>query len=210
MSVLLAVPCYGGMLSTGTFHSLVGIAQLSAAQGIELDMLTAANESAITRGRSNIAATFLRTERQTLAMLDADIRIAPEDFMRLLSLNKPIRGAAVSLKTVDHSESLSAWKGGRQVKRADMPAEPFEVDLLGGAVMLVEREVIEALSADPALKYEDPINGAGAHIFAETIVDGALLSEDYAFCHRAREAGFSVWVDPAVVVGHRGPCEWRA
>lgn len=143
-------------------------------------------------------------------MLDADIQIQAEDFLKLLRLEKPIRGAAVPLKTHDHSESLSCWKDGRQVRRADMPAEPFECDLLGGAVMLVEREVIETLSGLPDLQYEDPINGRGAHIFAEQIIDGALLSEDYAFCHRAREHGYSVWVEPSVIVGHIGPCRWRS
>jgi hypothetical protein len=198
------------MLTVGTFQSLLGIAQLCGAEGVELDVLVTGGESAITRGRSNLAATFLRTERKTFAMLDADISIEPEDFLRLLRLEKPIRGAAVALKTPTHEESLSCWKDGRQVKRAEMPAEPFEVDYLGGAVMLIEREVIEALSADLSLRYVDPIAGEGSHIFAEVIVDQALLSEDYAFCHRARQAGFSIWVDGSVIVGHKGPCEWRA
>lgn len=210
MSVLLAVPCYAGLLSVGTFQSLLGIAQLCGTEGIELDMLVTGGESAITRGRSNLAATFLRTDRKTFAMIDADISIEPEDFLRLLRLEKPIRGAAVALKTSDHSELLNVYQSGRRLSRLDMPPGAFEVDLLGGAVMLIEREVIETLSADPALQYVDPINGPGAHIFAEAIVDGALLSEDFAFVHRARNAGFSAWIDPSVIVGHKGPCEWRS
>lgn len=210
MSVLVAVPCYAGLLNVATFNSLFGIAQLCGARGIELDILATAGESAITRGRSNLAATFLRTDRKTLAMIDADIQIEPEDFLRLVELDKPIRGAAVCLKTADHSECLSCYRGGRRVRRADMPAEPFEVEYLGGAVMLVEREVIETLSAIPQFRYVDPVNGEGAHIFWERIVDGALLSEDYSFCSLAREMGFSVWCDPAIKVTHYGTGAWRA
>jgi hypothetical protein len=37
-------------------------------------------------------------------------------------------------------------------------------------------------------------------------VDGDLiwLSEDYAFCQRAREAGFKVWMDTRLQIGHLG------
>jgi hypothetical protein len=28
------------------------------------------------------------------------------------------------------------------------------------------------------------------------------LSEDWAFCERARQAGFKVWVDPSIKLGH--------
>lgn len=210
MSILVAVPCYAGMLHCGLFSSLVGIARLCGEGGIELDLLVCEGESAITRGRSNLAATFLRTGRQTFAMLDADISIRPEDFMRLMRLDKPVRGAAVPLKTHDHSEMLNVYKDGKRLKRAEMQAEPFEVDFLGGAVMLIEREVIETLSAIPELQYDDPINGRGAHIFHEMVVDGALLSEDYAFTYRARQHGFSVWCDSSVIVSHAGMCSWSS
>lgn len=204
------MPCYGGQLTVAAFRSLVGIADLCGKTGVNLNFLVVEGESAITRGRSNLAATFLRTEYQTLAMLDADILISPEDFMKLLRLDKPVRGAAVCMKTHNGTEALSCWRGGERVQRASMPLEPFEVDYLGGAVMMVKREVIEKLSEINELRYNDPINGEGTHIFAEQIVNGALLSEDYAFCHRAREHGFSVWCEPSIIVSHYGQGAWRA
>ncbi len=187
----------------------MSIASVCADEGIDVGYLVVEGEAAITRGRSNLAATFLREHHDTLAFIDADIHIEPADFLKLLRLNKPIRGAAVCLKTPDHSESLNVYKDGERIKRADMPDKAFEIDLIGAAVMLIEREVIEKLSGIPELAYEDPINGPGAHIFAEQIVDGALLSEDFSFCHRAREHGFSVWCEPSVICSHFGPSHWR-
>lgn len=193
----------------GLLRSLVGILDLCARDGIDCNLLTVEGEAAITRGRSNLAATFLGTDYQTMAFLDADILIEPEDFLKLLRLDRPVRGAAVCLKTKDHSESLNVYSFGKRVKRDKMPAEPFAVDYIGAAVMLIEREVIEKLSEIESLKYVDPINGPGTHIFAEQIVDKALLSEDFSFCHRAREYGFSVWCDPSIKVSHFGPSSWR-
>lgn len=208
-SVLITTPAYGGLVTIGYLKSVIGILDLCDRSGIQADTLLVGGEAAITRGRSNLAATFLKTGFEVMAFLDADIEIDAADFLKLLRLDKSVRGAAVSLKTADHSEMLNVYLDGERVKRAEMPAEPFECQFLGGAVMFIKREVIETLSRIPELQYHDNVVGDAAHIFAEQIVDGCLESEDYAFCSRAREYGFSVWCDPSVVCGHTGPSTWR-
>ena len=225
MSVLLAMPCYSGLMTVHGFFSIMSILEACGKAGIEIDLLVTHGESAITRGRSNMAATFLRTQYDTLAFLDADIGISGDDFVRLVKLKKPIRGAAVNLKTLDHTESLSVFKNGKRLTRDELfndsfavggqgylvTGEPVEVDYLGGSVMLIEREVIEVLTrAHHELDYVDPINGLGTHLFREIVSDSVLWSEDYSFCARARANGFSVWCDPAVVVSHfEGRMAWR-
>lgn len=229
MSVLLAVPCYGSMLHCQTALSIVSILHACGANGVEVDLLVTAGESAITRGRSNMAATFLRTHHDTLAFLDADCALSGDDFLRLLALDRPVRGAAVSLKTLDHAEMLSCYLDGERLTRhkllnlgmfvshPDQVAEniatnqPVRVDYLGGAAMMIEREVLLALwKKHPELEYEDPINGPGVHVFQELVLEGALLTEDYSFCRRARDAGFTIWCDPAVMVSHfEGRMAWR-
>lgn len=214
MSVLLAMPCYRGDMNVAAFFSIMSIVETCNREGVEIDLLVTHGESAITRGRSNMAAAFLRSRARTLAFLDADIGISGDDFLSLVRLNKPVRGAAVNLKTLDRTESLSVFKAGRRLTRKEMFAAraPLEVDYLGGSVMLIDRDVIGTLSKVHAktLGYRDPIGGVGVHLFAEIVEAGALLSEDYAFCRRAREAGFSVWCDPTIIVSHfEGRMAWR-
>lgn len=224
MSVLLAVPCYAGQLTVPCFLSIFSIVDACNKAGIEIDLLVTHGESAITRGRSNMAAAFLRTQLDTLAFLDADIAISGEDFVKLVRLEKPIRGAAVNLKTLDHSESLSVFANGKRLGRRDLELMgralepqsgiiyPVEVDYLGGSVMLIERDVLESVSiAHPELAYVDPIAGPGVHIFQEIVTaEAELLSEDYSLCERARAEGFSVWCDGSVIVSHfEGRSAWR-
>jgi hypothetical protein len=199
------------MLHVAAARSLLDIGGACAQAGIELQYLVVAGESAITRGRSNMAATFLRSKCDTLAFLDADIEIAGADFVKLVLWDKPIRGAAVNLKTLDHTESLSVFEDGQRLTRESMPTHPIEVAYLGGSVMLIERDVIDTLSRLYAyLRYADPIAGEGVHLFEEIVTGGALLSEDYAFCYRARDKGFTVWCDPSVIVSHyEGRMAWR-
>jgi GT2 family glycosyltransferase len=48
------------------------------------------------------------------------------------------------------------------------------------------------------------------HLFHEIIHERQLLSEDYAFCHRARECGLPIFCDPSVIVDHyEGRMAWR-
>ena len=35
------------------------------------------------------------------------------------------------------------------------------------------------------------------------------LSEDWAFCDRARKLGFKVWLDPSIFINHVGEYSWN-
>jgi len=209
-SVLIATPCYGGVLHVGYFRSAIAIRDLCAEKQIDCNFLVTEGESNIMRGRNNILATYMGTEYQTLAMIDADIEIDPADFLKLLEL-KGVRGAAVNMKRPDYLECLSCFNDGKQVKRADMPAEPFTVDFLGTAVLFVDRENIEALcAAYPNKKFEDPICGPGVALFEEVIIDDWLASEDYGFCRLLHQQKIHITCHPEVIVTHYGSGAWRA
>jgi len=97
--------------------------------------------------------------------------------------------------------------------------QPLELKRLGTGLMLIRRDVIEHLcAAHPELRYTTDAQdrgeyGLGEHLFAlfqpsfdaET---GALLSDDYAFCQRARAAGFRIWAAPWMRTTHTGPARF--
>jgi GT2 family glycosyltransferase len=64
--------------------------------------------------------------------------------------------------------------------------------MIGTGCMLITREVAQTL----VNKYAYPFN------LIET--PDALISEDYSFCMRAREAGFKIWIDPRLTLVHLG------
>lgn len=89
---------------------------------------------------------------------------------------------------VVYSEQLEPDEDGREwYVSADLPKEGLtEVWAAGSAGMLIKREVIDALD-DPFFR-PDP--------------EGEGLNEDVYFCQRAREAGFKIYCDPAILFGH--------
>lgn len=97
--------------------------------------------------------------------------------------------------------------------------EPLELNRVGTGLMLIRRDVIETLCArHPELRYApdalDRSSGlAAGHLYAlfQPLIDpgsGHLMSDDYAFCHRVRDAGFRIWLAPWMRTTHTGPARF--
>jgi len=91
-----------------------------------------------------------------------------------------------------------------------------ELAHVGTAMMLIRRDVLEEMRArypdiafrpDPAERQAHRL-GEQVHAFFYPMIDPetrSLLSDDYAFCRRSRDAGFRIWLAPWVKVTHSGP-----
>jgi hypothetical protein len=97
--------------------------------------------------------------------------------------------------------------------------EPLEVKRAGTGLMVIRRDVIETLCArHPELRYvPDALDREGGmtgdHLTAlfQPLIDpdsGHLLSDDFAFCHRVRDAGFCIWLAPWMRTTHTGPARF--
>lgn len=70
---------------------------------------------------------------------------------------------------------------------ADLPASGLtEIQAAGSAGMLIRRHVLEAL--------DDP--------WFEAQPGSGFMNEDVYFCEKARDAGFNIFCDPTVLLGH--------
>ena len=94
--------------------------------------------------------------------------------------------------------------------------ELVELSRLGTAMMLIRRAVLEAMrGALPDLVFRPDPGERQAHGIGETepsffspLIDPetrGLLSDDYAFCRRVRDAGLRIWLAPWVKTTHSGP-----
>lgn len=97
--------------------------------------------------------------------------------------------------------------------------QPIELARIGAGLMVVRRDVIETLcERHPELRYApdqlDRDSGlAGERLTAlfQPMIDpdsGHLLSEDFAFCRRVRDAGFRIWLAPWMRTTHTGPARF--
>lgn len=204
-------------MHVGYFRGSERIRSALEAKNIEYDFLVTEGESLVTRARNNMVATFLQSDFDVLCFLDADIEVEDgEAFVEMLEL-PGIRGGAVSMKTNDLSQALSAWVETsvpgtcRRLVRSELEGKKARPVLyIGAAVMAIDRSVLESLAdAHPELRYTDHAVGQAHALFEPAIVNGAYLSEDYGFCELAKRAGHQILVHPSLVVRHYGAMFWR-
>ncbi len=97
--------------------------------------------------------------------------------------------------------------------------ELVELSRLGTGLMLIRRDVIETLcTRHPELVYrpdQEERRGYGlgeeVHALFQPMIEPEtqyLLSDDYAFCRRVRDAGFRIWLAPWVRTSHSGPATY--
>ena len=71
MSLLVAMPCYGGMVSDKTAKGLFNLGKELRTAGIDHGLITIANESLVTKARSRIVNFFMNnTEYEYILFIE--------------------------------------------------------------------------------------------------------------------------------------------
>jgi len=163
-------------------------------------------ESMIDRTRAMMATQFLDSDNDILFFLDDDILYNPEDIQLIIDdcieketivaapylLKKP--GRVLALRPLDLKQEffIGPEKGCLQ-----------EIRYAATGFMAIPRKVI----ADVAATMERCNKGRDSELFPmflPMVYEGDYLSEDFAFCQRARALGYKVWLDSRIKIGHVG------
>jgi predicted O-methyltransferase YrrM len=163
--------------------------------------------SAVDAARNQLATDALGKGFAEVMWVDADVAFDPNDVARLRAHNLPF------------TCGLYPKKGPRQFACEFLPGTPSvrfgkhggltEVRYCGFGFTHVRREVFEAVQAHAALPVCNQRFGSPLVPFFEptSIPEPGgrwSLSEDYAFCERARRAGFPVMADTRIRLWHVG------
>jgi len=141
--------------------------------------------------REAIAKRFMATpELSELLWLDSDMTFPADIYEKLSRTGGDIVGALAVRRHQDFPlPAIAIRRNGKWYAIRAWPSRPFEVDGIGLGVTLVKRRVFEKLEPPWFKTPEDE-------------------SEDYTFCRRAKEAGFHVFCEPRIRVGHIGFYEY--
>ena len=211
MGIMIALPCHGGIVSEKTTMSLFNLGKLLVRSGIPHGLLTQANSSLITQGRSKCANFFINnTDHEYLFFLDSDIGFDPEDVMGMMSHQVDIVSGAYPMKTIPLRYCISV------VQPEQRKGDLLKIEGNGMGFVLIHRNVFLNMAQKfPHLKYtpsdrdsnypptKEEINNS-YHFFHEEKVGDAFKSEDQSFFHRARMLGYDVWLDTTIKLQHVG------
>ena len=241
---MVATAIYAGAQG-GYVRAVLALSMAASARSLPLRFEFILHEAQIHRARDMLANIFLQSDCTHLLFVDDDVDFAADDVFAMIAAmaareDCAILGAPVPRRVVNWTQvARAAERGLARGNPADLagyagdfalsflnPGQSFalnelvELTQLGGAFMLVRRDVIETLCArHPELAFRvDARDRQNARVAEE--VHGLFmpmiepesrrqLSEDYAFCHRARAAGFRIWLAPWVRTTHSGPATFR-
>jgi len=211
MSILIAVPCYGGVVTDKTTTALFNLGKLMVRSNVDHGLLTLANESLISRGRSRIANFFINnTEFEYLFFLDSDVGFDPADVLKLWEHKLDIVCGAYPMKTIPlrWNYTLST--------PAQVQGSLYAIDMIGIGFSLIHRSVFQRIAhANPDLKYwptneSTTFNPSAAeqansfHYFHELKQGDRYLPEDLSFFTRAKNVGVQAWLDTSISLCHVG------
>lgn len=179
------------------------------------------NDALLGRSRSLMMTEALKTDADVMVILDGDIVFEPRDFWKIVEGARETRsiygGAYVSRSTKPFVTSRLLPNS--QVAWGDGPIRrPLEIQYLSTGFWAMHRSVLERMTGSD---FEDAY---GTHRLEEVVLgadrpfipyfspfvcredDGRLhyLSEDWACCNRARQLGFTIWMDQSIILQHFG------
>lgn len=208
--VMVATPCYGGMVTSPYLDSALGTACELGRQGIAYQWVSVYGESLIHRARNHLAARFLAWPGGThLIFIDADISWEPGDITRLLAHDVPLVCGVYPKKKypIEYAFHPLTDDEGRSIR--DPRTGRIKIANAATGFLCIKREVFERLKSVCA-KIVHANECPSDHLphlfnfFPAEVEDGILMSEDYGFSRRWRSVGGEVWMDPAIKLTHFG------
>ena len=234
MHLVVATPCYGGLVTQRYMQSVCALLLDAKSSGITVTVEMIGYESLIPRARNTLVATFLDTASAThLIFIDADIGFTVDAVVRMLALKQEVVAGMYPLKLVDYgpavAERVAAGESlqSAQTRYVGLLEEPERRETVDGfstgvyagcGFMLIARSALEKLIArHPESRFsashdrERPSLSRNQYALFDTMIDPQTreyLSEDYAFCQRWRAIGGRIWLDTRSRLSHVGPREF--
>jgi hypothetical protein len=205
VSVLIAMPVYHS-LSPQTALSLLKTYTAAGDYGIPLRVLLEPGISDVEFARCICVHRFLAESNATkLFCIDSDMEWEPDAFMRLISLSTKVDVVCGAYPRKSEPLEFLVGTPGR-VTMNEYGCIPWHSGGLGFTV--IDRKVIECLAEKaPRIKFDvgDIKDKSLPQLFHKgEDANGYVRSEDTSFFSDVRDAGFEIWCDPHIVLGHVG------
>lgn len=196
--ILLAMPSLEGFNRT----EQVMLGAVSGAVSVRHDMpylvepYGLLNRYPVSDARNECTQHFMeQTQHEYLAFWDHDM-VPPSNWYDLIGKGDIVSGVTfmwdAARKPHQRLQMNQFLISERNVSETLIPAlrtEPYEVDIVGTACMVIHRRVFEKLGPRP---FKEPVGPDGKR----------AMGEDMAFCREARSHGFKVTIIPTVIFEH--------
>lgn len=220
MNIVIA-PCHLSYIDKRTHWC---IASLFRSKKHTFNHILASPTATADISRSLIASGFLtKSNYDALFFVDDDIVFNPEDADRLADHIEngglDIVGGCYVVKGGNYNPSSRFFDG--QTIEFNSLAKPVEIMYLAGGFMMIHRRVFEKMrNITPLCVAGSKVESEFFPFFAPMIkrtrnklfglkITNEYLTEDFAFCERAKMQGYKIYLDPSIRLEHIGKKHYR-
>lgn len=202
--VFLATPVYDKP-SAGYAHSVFASSAAFAREGIAVELAILSGDCHVDDARNRLVRDFLLGDCTDLVFLDADVAWRAQDLVKLCQYDRDVVAATYPLKQDDDAFPVR-YLGKELWSDAD---GLIEVDGVPTGFLRIRRSVLQRLS-DGAVKFKPKADQRGdlPLIFERQVHNGYRRGGDYAFCHKWRQTGGKIYLDPEICLDHSGDQTW--
>jgi predicted O-methyltransferase YrrM len=202
--IFIAIPCHGE-ISAPTFAAFFEGGQMLDAAGFNITLCIEAGNCHVDDARNSLVREFLKTDCTDLVFIDADVGFRCEDLLKLVSVDRDVVGGVYPKKEDVESFPVLTIPGPLQADGDGL----VEVEGVPTGFLRIKRHVLEKLGEDAVSFIGQAGDPVPYRVIYERIVSGGQRrSGDYAFCHKWRELGGRIFVDPEMEFTHTGAKTW--
>lgn len=201
MKVTLSI-CTNRQVKPKTTGSLLEMVNYS--KDVDFHIVIAERGFTIAENRIYSVVQAQKNESDYLLFVDDDMTFPEDTLERLLEHKKEVIGVDSYSRCLPPSSTVGKMNDKGEYMHPDkhtpfemkIPNELFKAYFVGAGVMLIDMEVFKKI---PKPYFQFDINNEGQ------IVNG----EDGTFCEKVKKAGYDVWCDPTIPIGHIGDYEYK-
>ena len=208
---MIGVPCGRGTITAETATSIIGITKELTRRNLSYQMATVSHAD-VSVARNVLAAHFLESGCGTFIGIDDDVSVSEEAFQRMLAYGSNMVAAVIPHRSINldaFEAAIVAGARGRDARakaappvgpssRATLPYNQItEVNDIGTGFYIIKVGVLKSIiekGLARGARTQQANSDSITYGFYNNIIDddGGYLSEDYSFCRRVRDAGYTV------------------
>lgn len=181
--VIIGMPCGDAGAMKAKTANAIGCAIIRS-EGLVIDFLMRISCD-IVSNRTWLVKQAMEKGATHLLFVDADMYFPAETITQLVARDKDIIGVEYHKRQFPLELVLDPMT-------EQSTTEPYQAKYVGTGLLLIKLALFEKLKQDPWFSFGRDSEGQ------------TTIGEDVWFCNVARDAGFDIWIDPTIKVGHIG------
>ncbi|HLD58408.1 MAG TPA: hypothetical protein VI977_02080 [archaeon] len=190
----ICIPLYNQVPSVFFIHFVSFFVETARKYSLEIFQV---DSTVVDVARNVLVENFLQSDCTHMLFLDSDMVFPPDIVELLLKRDKDVVSGLYFLRKM-LLPCFRFFKDGNYQSSYDFPKDSLiKVDACGLGCILIKRKVLEKISE------QNP----GKPFFFTKYEQGSrvkIMGEDTVFCELVKKAGFEIFVDTGIILGHFG------